>query len=469
MQRITCWLATMLGLATTAFGLNAAADARPNILYILLDDAGYGDLGCYGQARLATPNMDRLARDGMRFTQHYAGSTVCAPSRCTLMAGRHTGHAAVRGNRSGPDPDGEGEFPLPAGTVTVARLLQEAGYVTGCFGKWGLGGPDSTGQATRQGFDTFYGYYDQSYAHDYYPRWLWRNSEKIVLDRTAYAHDLIMTEALGFIRQHATNHFFCYLPVTIPHAALQAPPEDHERFQARYPQFNDVVGRYSGDGRTVLVTNPVAGFAAMMTRMDRDVGRLLELLRELGIETNTLVMLSSDNGPHHEGGHDPEFWDSNGPLRGFKRDLYEGGIRVPLLARWPGAIQPGTVSETISAHWDMLPTFCELAGARVPDQLDGLSLAPTLLGRGRQAEHEYLYWEFYEQGGKRAARFGKWKGVQRDLRDHPDSPIELYDLSTDPGETQDLAERNPDQIERTRQIFTGAHQPDAQWQYRPVR
>lgn len=441
---------------------------QPNVVYILLDDAGWGDLGCYGQKKLKTPNMDRLAKEGMRFTQHYSGSTVCAPTRSCLMTGQHTGHTPIRGNgRAGNEP--EQVFPIGAGVTTVATRLKQAGYRTGAFGKWGLGGPGSTSDALALGFEHFTGFYSQAFAHDFYPRWLWRDGKKLELDRKRYAHTIYMDDALQFIRQHKDEPFFCYLPVTIPHAAMQAPPEYHERFRQQYPQFDQKVGKYGGDARTSEVRNPIAGFAAMMTKMDDDVGALLALLEELGIDDNTVVMLTSDNGPHLEGGHDPKFWDSNGPFQGHKRSLYDGGIRVPLLARWPGTIEAGRTSDLISAHWDLLPTLCELAGAKVPSDIDGISMVPTLTGRGAQRAHDYLYWEFYEAGGKRALRMGKWKAVRNDLRDRPDAPIELYDITTDLAEANDVAKQHPDVVAQARRYFAAAHTPDERWQYRGGR
>lgn len=435
----------------------------PNVIYILLDDAGWGDLGCYGQQKLKTPNMDRLAEEGMRFTQHYAGSTVCAPTRSCLMTGQHTGHTPIRGNGRDKD-EPERVLPLGAGTTTVASLLKQRGYATGAFGKWGIGGPGSESDALALGFDHFTGFYNQALAHDYYPRWLWRDGEKLQLDRTRYAHDVYMDDALQFVRDQRDGPFFCYLPVIIPHAAMQAPEEYHRRFREVYPQFDDKVGKYSGDDRQTRVRNPIAGFAAMMTKLDDDIGRLLALLDELGIAEDTLVMLTSDNGPHHEGGHDPKFWDSNGPFQGTKRSLYDGGIRVPLLARWPGAIEAGAVSDLISAHWDLLPTLCELAGAQVPGDVDGLSMAPTLRGESGQLLHEYLYWEFYEQGGKRALRFGQWKAVRNNLAEDPDAPIELYDITTDLAEQRDVSAGHPDEIARARRYFEAAHTP-SEWSY----
>ncbi|MEM7014616.1 MAG: arylsulfatase, partial [Verrucomicrobiota bacterium] len=362
------------------FALSAAvgaAAAKPNIVYIMVDDAGYGDLSCYGQTKFSTPNIDRLATEGMKFTQHYSGSTVCAPTRCVLMTGLHTGHAYVRGNR---EVQPEGQAPMPADIVTMPRLLKKAGYVTGAFGKWGLGAPGSPSDPTEH-FDRFFGYNCQRQAHTYYPEHLWSDREKIPLKEGVYAHDPIMDESLKFVRKHKDEPFFLFLPIVIPHAAMHVPEEYHAPFRKKFPQFEDKIGKYRGPH----VQNPIAAFAGMMVKLDEGVGQLLDLLAELGIDDNTLVMFTSDNGPHKEGGHDPEFFDSNGPLKGYKRDLYEGGIRVPLLARWPGTIEAGQTSELISAHWDMLPTFCELAGAKSPDNIDGISMVAELTGKGEQA------------------------------------------------------------------------------------
>jgi arylsulfatase A-like enzyme len=443
--------------------VGAAADVparqtKPNIIYILLDDAGYGDLSCYGQKRFRTPNIDRLAAEGMRFTDHYSGSTVCAPTRCSLMTGLHTGHTYVRGNR---EVKPEGQSPMPADIVTIPRLLQKAGYVTGAFGKWGLGAPASESDPAKH-FNQFYGYNCQREAHNYYPDHLWNNFERVELDGKTYSATMIFDHALSFVRENKDKPFFLFLPVTIPHAAMHAPEEYVAPFRKTFPQFEDVIGKYSGPE----VRNPVAAFAGMMTLMDEQVGALTTLLAELELDDNTLVVLSSDNGPHKEGGHRPDFFDSNGPLRGHKRDLYEGGIRAPLIARWPGHIKAGTTSTLVSAHWDMLPTFCQLAGVKIPAGIDGLSIVPELTGQGPQSQHDYLYWEFYERGGKRAVRFGKWKAVQLNLKgvDQTDG-IELYDLSTDSGEDNDMAADHPDAVAMAQQFFTAAHTPSQFWSF----
>lgn len=436
-------------ICVAAFTVPARAE-QPNIIYILLDDAGYGDLSCYGQRKFATPNIDRLAKEGLKFTDHYSGSTVCAPTRCSLMTGLHTGHCFVRGNR---EVKPEGQSPMPADIVTIPRLLKQAGYTTGMYGKWGLGAPGSPSDPVEH-FDAFFGYNCQREAHNYYPDHLWNGDQRVPLDGKTYAHDLIVENALEFVRSNKKGPFFCYMSVTIPHAAMQVPEDSMTEFRKKFPQFEDVIGKYAGPD----VRNPVAGFAGMMTRLDRQVGQLLALLEELNIDDQTLVMLSSDNGPHLEGGHQPDFFDSNGPLRGYKRDLYEGGIRAPLLARWPGRLQAGTTSDLISAHWDMLPTFCELAGATTPEGLDGVSIVPTLLGRaGEQARHDALYWEFAARGHSQAARIGKWKGVRVNLRKNPNAPTELYDLSNDIAEEHNIADRHPEIVGRLNAVMQREH------------
>lgn len=452
---------SVLVIALMLCGLSGSAFSetnRPNIIYILLDDAGYGDLSCYGQTHFETPNIDRLAAEGMKFTQHYSGSTVCAPTRCSLMTGVHTGHTFVRGNR---EVKPEGQAAMPADISTIPRLLKSAGYATGAFGKWGLGAPGSDSDPAKH-FDLFYGYNCQREAHNYYPDHLWKNTERVELDGKTYTATMIMDEALQFVREHRDGPFFVYLPVTIPHAAMHAPEEYMEVWRNKYPQFEDKIGKYSGPE----VRNPIAAFAAMMTLLDNGVGDLLKLLDDLKIDDNTIVMLSSDNGPHKEGGHDPEFFNSNGPLRGHKRDLYEGGIRAPFLARWPGKISPGTTSGLISAHWDILPTVCELAGADVPAGLDGVSLVPTLTGHGEQKQHEYLYWEFYEKGGRRSVRFGQWKAVQQNLKDVGQTDgVEVYDLSTDLGEDHDVAGKHPEIVQKALTYFKAAHTPSEFWAF----
>jgi len=430
---------------------------RPNIIFILADDLGYGDVGCYGQKVIQTPHIDKLAAEGMRFTDHYAGSTVCAPSRCCLMTGLHTGHAIIRGNAN---------VPLRPSDVTVAKLLKGAGYATGIIGKWGLGEAGSTGIPNKQGFDYWFGYLNQRHAHNYYPMFLWRNQEQVPLKnevrdinppggvatkRVEYSHDLFAAEALRFVEQNKDKLFFLYLAFTIPHANNEAGQKGME-----VPSFEPYADKDWPE--------PQKGHAAMITRMDRDIGRLMARLKELGLDNNTLVMFSSDNGPHKEGGGDPEFFKSSGPLRGYKRALYEGGIRVPLIARWPGRIKAGAVNNHVSAFWDFLPTCCDLAGVETPEGIDGVSILPALLGRSaQQKEHEYLYWEFHEQGKRQAVRMGDWKGVRLDVAKDPDGPIELYNLKDDVGETKNVAAQNPGIVEKIEKYMKAAHVPSEHW------
>jgi arylsulfatase A-like enzyme len=440
----------LVALSTSLFAGEAAP--KPNIVFIMADDLGYGDLSCYGQQKFTTPNIDRLAVEGMKFTQHYAGDTVCAPSRCALMTGFHIGHAQVRGNR---EVKPEGQAPMASGTVAIPTLLRQAGYASGMFGKWGLGAPGSDSDPMVF-FDEFYGYNCQREAHTYYPTHLWHNRDKVLLDSKTYAHDLIMKAAMDFIRTHKDTPFFCYMPVTIPHASMHAPKALHDKYRRLFPQFDNVVGKYAGPN----VQNPVAAFPAMVEHLDHGVGEVLDLLKELGIDNNTLVIFTSDNGPHSEGGHRPEFWNSNGPLRGQKRDLYEGGIRVPFLTRWPGRIKPHTTSDHISAFWDMLPTFCDMAGVNAPDSIDGISLLPTLLGKP-QRPHDYLYWEFTERGGKQAIRMGDMKAVRNNVSANRDAEIELYDLAEDLGETTNIAAQHPDIVKQMKRLFTEARTESA--------
>ena len=434
---------------------------KPNFVYIMVDDAGYGDFSSFGQKHFKTPSVDRMVAEGMKLTDFYAASTVCAPSRCSLMTGYHTGHALVRGNR---EVRPEGQAPLAGSALTLPEILSKTGYISGMFGKWGLGAPGSVGDPMNQGFDRFFGYNCQRQAHTFYPTHLWSDREKVALDGKTYSHHLIAEETLKFIRANKDKPFFCYCPFTIPHAAMHAPEKDVAPWRKKFPQFEDVVGRYRGP----LVKNPVAAFAAMMTILDRDVGHILDLLKELGIDENTLVIFTSDNGPHKEGGHKPDFFDSNGPLRGYKRDLYEGGIRVATAAWWPSVIKPGSASSHVGTGWDVLPTFCELAGVPAPEGIDGVSFAPTLRGqKAKQAKRDHVYWEFHEQGGKQAVRKGKWKAVRLNVRKKPNGPIELYDLSKDIGETKNLASKHPDVVKEMDRIMSDSHTPSPTFRFLP--
>ncbi len=438
--------------------LTIHAGAKPNIIYIIADDLGYGDLGCFGQKIIRTPELDRMAAEGMKMTQHYSGSTVCAPSRCSLMTGLHQGHALIRGNR---EIQPEGQAPMAEDAVTIPEVLRKAGYVTGGFGKWGLGYPGSEGDPNAQGFDEFFGYNCQRQAHYYYPLHLWHNQEKVSLDGETYAHDVIMDQAFEFVKKQSRSDapFFLFLPVIIPHAELAAPEDSMAEYRGVLEEsgpYGDPSAPYQRKKYNAQA-HPHAAFAAMVTRMDRDVGRLLNLLRELGIEKDTLVLFTSDNGAHVEGGADPEFFNSSGPLRGVKRDLYEGGIRVPTIAWWPGTIEAGAENDHISAFWDVMPTFCALAEISPPQGIDGMSFLPSLLGK-KQAQHPYLYWEFASKGGKQAVRKGKWKAVRLNLLKNADARLELYDLENDLGETRDVAGQHPELVSEIAQIMAREHE-----------
>ncbi len=348
-------------------------------------------------------------------------------------------------------------MPMPAETVTFAHRLQAAGYATGGFGKWGLGYPGSASTPLAMGFDHFFGYNCQRHAHRYYTDYLWRDGKRIEIDPSEYTHDLIFQRALDFVRDHRDRPFFCFLPVAIPHAAMEAPEAARAPFRQRFSQFEEKVGRYADSE----VINPAASFAAMVTRLDGDVGRMVSLLDELGLTEDTLVVFASDNGPHLEGGHVPRFFDSNGPLRGFKRDLYEGGLRVPTIACWPGTIDSDRVSDLVSAGWDWAPTLCELAGTRMPAGIDGVSLVATLTNRGEQPQHDHLYWGYPEVGGREAIRRGPWKAVRYGAKKAPDSTPELYHLTTDLGETKNVAADHPEIAAELTALMQQARTPPA--------
>jgi arylsulfatase A len=459
------------------------ADEHPNIIYILADDLGYGELGCYGQEWIRTPNIDQLAAEGIRFTQHYAGAPVCAPSRCMLMTGMHPGHAYIRDNGNPPGRRHDnaksvfpGQHPIPDATVTVAESLKQAGYATAAIGKWGLGYEGSTGDPNNQGFDLFFGFLCQIHAHNHYPRFLWRNGEQVALDGNDrvlsgehYSQDLFIDEATEFIREHADEPFFVYLPFAIPHLSIQVPDASVEPYLSVIPEEEHVHRGY------LKHPTPRAGYAAMITHMDEGIGQIVALVEELGLEDDTLIIFASDNGPTYDrlGGSDSDFFESAGPFRGRKGSVYEGGIRVPMVARWTGHIEPGTVTDHISAFWDVMPTMCDLAGVPIPDHVDGISFAPTLLGEEGQAEHDYLYWEFPSYGHQQAVRFGQYKAVRRDCRRNPNAPIELYDLANDIDESEDIAAEHPDLVEKAWQIIDAAHVdselfPFPDWRRAPV-
>ena len=468
--------ATCVSAAARALGSPLVGAARkrrkPNIIYILADDLGYGDLSCYGQRKFKTPNIDRLAEEGMLFTDHYSGSTVCAPSRGSLMTGFHVGNALVRGNyETGPHGFG-GELPLRPEDVTIGEVLKEAGYRTAVIGKWGMGMDGTTGEPNKKGFDHWFGILNQAYAHHYYPEYIWRNRKKSDLPgnknggREQYVQDLFTEEGLSFIEYARDEPFFIFFAYTTPHAELLVPDDSLNEFKGRFPETPFVKGKQGGDGKNPMGVYesqpaPRAAFAAMVTRFDRDVGRIMAKLKELGLDDNTIVMFSSDNGPHLEGGADPDFFDSSGPLRGRKRDLYEGGIRVPMIARWPGRIEAGSTTGHVSAFWDILPTCAEIAGEKADGGIDGISFLPTLLGREeKQKRHKFLYWEFHENKvTEQAVRMRHFKAV----RHGPNKPIELYNLKKDIAEAKDIAGDHPEVVKKIADYLRTARTDSEIW------
>lgn len=478
-------LAALLLAGLAFFSVSAADPPRPNVVFLLCDDLGYGDVGCFGQKKIRTPNIDRLAAEGMRFTVHYSGCAVCAPSRCVLMTGKHPGHGFIRGNRQ-YRPDHEGQWPIPAEEVTLAELLKSLGYTTGAFGKWGLGAPDTTGEPLRQGIDRFFGYNCQAVAHNFYPTYLWDDGHQRPLNNPAfasnqklpadadpespasyarysgneYAPDLINEQARNFVRDNKDRPFFLYYPTTVPHLALQVPEDSLREYLGKFPDEPYVGGRGYLPHRT-----PHAAYAAMVTRLDREIGRLVDLVEELGLAERTLFVFTSDNGPLFEryGGTDTDFFESAGRFRGRKGSLYEGGVRVPCIVRWKGRIAPGGQSDRVTGFEDWLPTLLELVGGkdRIPADIDGISFAPTLLG-DKQEPRPFLYREISESGGQQSVRVGDWKAVRQRLNPGPKAkldpgPVELYNLADDPSETTDVAGAHPEMVARLSPLLTRQH------------
>jgi arylsulfatase A-like enzyme len=473
-------------ICATSCGAASSADARPpNIVFLLGDDLGRGDLGCFGQKKIRTPNIDRLATEGMRLTVHYCGNAVCAPSRCVLMTGKHPGHAFIRANKP-YRPDSEGQWPLPADEITLPKLLKSLDYTTGAFGKWGLGPPQTTGEPLRQGIDRFFGYNCQAVAHNYYPTYLWDDGKKRPLDNppfsayqklpdgadpsspasyaayrgNEYAPDLINEQARKFVRDNKDRPFFLYYPTTVPHVALQVPEDSLEEYLGKLPDEP-----YLGDRGYLPHRAPHAAYAAMVTRLDREIGRLIDLVDELGLTEQTIFVFSSDNGPlwDNYAGTDTPFFESAGSFRGRKGSLYEGGIRAPCIVRWKAHVEPGTESSRITGFEDWLPTLLELVGAKEPPPagIDGISFAPTLFGKD-QPPREFLYREITESQGQQCVRAGDWKAIRRDLNPGPNAKlqptaIELYDLKNDPSETTDVAASHPDIVKKLSQLMAGQH------------
>lgn len=458
MLRLLCALL----VALTVIPLRGA-ERPPNVIYLLADDLGYNELGCYGQKVIKTPNIDQLAKEGIRFTNHYSGNAVCAPSRCCLMTGKHPGHAYIRNNG---DPkhlqhlakkngwEFPGQNPIPDSEVTLAEVLKQKGYATGAAGKWGLGHFGTTGDPNKQGFDLFFGFNCQRHAHNHYPKFLWYNNTKEHYpgnDRTlhgnVFSQDRFTQIGLDFIRENKDRPFFLYMPFAIPHLSIQVPESSPILAEYRRTIKEE---EYTHKGYLKHPT-PRAGYAAMVTHMDRDIGKITDLVKELGLDDNTIVIFSSDNGPTYNrlGGSDSDFFQSAGVFDGLKGSLKEGGIRVPLIARWPGKIKAGSESDHISAFWDILPTIAELTDTKAPKGIDGVSFAPTLLGQiGKQKKPEYLYWEFAAYGGQQAVRKGKWKALRQNMLRKNKNPLRifLYDLEADPSESKDVSADHPDLV-----------------------
>jgi len=418
----------------------------PNIVFIMADDLGYSELGCYGQKKIKTPHIDALAQQGMRFTQYYSGSAVCAPARCNLMTGKHGGHALIRNNREvGTWDSFQGQFPLPTRTMTVAGLLKQQGYTTGAFGKWGLGGVNSPGDPLNQGFDRFYGYNCQRHAHNLYPKYLISDQEETPLPGNTraltgphYGPQSIADQMLAFVRDNRDKPFFLYYPTVLPHLALQAPQTDIQAYLGQWPET-----AYKGKSYLPHPT-PRACYAAMISFVDKQVGRLMALLKELDLDDDTIVFFTSDNGTTHlKNQVDYEFFASVTPLRGLKGSLYEGGIRVPMIVRWPGKIKARAVTDHQAAHYDILATLADLVGAEVSEPTDGISFIPALCAGSKQKAHAYLFWDFHGYGGQVAVRMGKWKGIKQGLQKNPQAPLELYDLENDISETTNVAQQHP--------------------------
>lgn len=464
-----------------------ASPQRPNIIYIYADDLGFGELGVYGQKKIKTPHLDQLASEGIRFTKHYTSTPVCAPARCMLLTGRHGGHSFIRGNYElggFKDEEEGGQMPLPEGTLTIGKVLQQAGYATGAIGKWGLGMTGSTGHPNRQGFDYFYGYLDQKQAHNYYPTHLWENESWDTLRNSYievhrkppvnpsdedfnyykgddYAVDRMTAKAKQFISDHSKKPFFLYLPYTIPHVSLQAHDAEVKKYVGQFEE-----SPYLGEKGYSATKYPLSTYAAMITYLDLQVGSMMAYLKQMGLDENTIVMFSSDNGPTFNGGTDKEFFNSTGGLRGAKAQVYEGGIRVPFLVRWPGKVGKGRVSSYPSAQFDMFATLCEIAGV-TPPQNDGVSLLPELTGAGSMPSREYLYFEFPERGGQLAVRFDQYKAVKMNIKTDKNAKWELYDLKADEKESVDIAARHPEVIKRVEEIVKKEHRPATirEWEF----
>ncbi|WP_158972750.1 arylsulfatase [Paraglaciecola sp. L3A3] len=450
--------------------------SKPNIIYILADDLGYGEIGAYGQTKIHTPNLDKLAKQGLKFTQHYSGSTVCAPTRSTIMEGKHTGYSTVRGNKTLGENRQRGNYPLPTGSRTIAHMFQEQGYKTGIFGKWGLGGINSTGHPAKQGFDAFSGYLDHRHAHNYFPDYIYRFGNEVELNNKVKVHglgknpsldyksylgndyvpDLMLEDAMQFMKQHKNDKFFLYYPLTLPHTALQPIEESLQQYKGLFEEDGNLKGKPTPH------QYPKAAYAAMVTHIDKHVGMILAELERLNLDQNTIVMFSSDNGAEQNKAYN-NFFGSNGGLRGYKRDLYEGAIRAPLLVKWPNKIKANSTTEHISAQWDLMATFGDIIDAKPNADTNGISFLPTLLQQP-QPKHHHLYWEFWKQQGLQAVRMGQWKGIRLNVNTNPNNPIELYNLSNDPFEKHNVAKQYPEIVKKIElAMLDRAISPESSW------
>ncbi len=443
--------------------IEAKENDKPNIIFIMADDLGIGDLGCYGQRQIKTPNIDNLAKTGIKFTQHYSGSTVCAPSRSSLMTGKHTGHTPIRGNKDYRASDNRVyDQGIPHNEITVASILQNNGYNTACIGKWGLGGYKSQSTPNKMGFDYFFGYLGQANAHSYYPDFLFENEKKLELNNEKYSHDLIMEKAKDFLRQDHKEPFFLYLAPTIPHASLDIPEEWMNEYKGKFfetPYINNSERGY------VTQETPRAAFAAMVSRLDYDIQNIIGILDKKGIRDNTIIIFTSDNGTHWEGGHDPNFFDSNGPFRGSKRDLYDGGIKTPFIVNWPNKITQNSTSFHKSAFWDFLPTICNIINVAPPKNSDGISYLPTLTKEGEQKKHDYLYFEFHEQGGKQAVLKDGWKLIRLNINKPEQERYELFNIQNDPSEIANVIDQHPEMKIELKKIMDNAHEKSDIWEF----
>jgi arylsulfatase A len=460
----------LISIIISLISNNKTSAQKPNIIFIFADDLGYADIGCYGQQKIETPNIDKLAANGMKFTQFYSGSTVCGPARCSFMTGLHTGHTVIRGNKPFAP---EGQTPLSDSVITIANVLQQNGYATAAFGKWGLGFNQNSGDPNKKGFDRFYGYNCQSLAHDYYPLYLWDNHRKVDLSinkqyDSIYSASLIHQQAIDYINKADRKPFFMYLPYTLPHGDVVGPHDEFYTYYAKKFNEQPLIGNQLKKREHTVTAEPLphAQYAAMVARLDKYVGDIVKAVSDKGLATNTLIIFTSDNGPHKENGGDPEFFNSNGIFKGIKRDLYEGGIRVPFIAYWPEKIK-ATETTMPAALWDMYPSFLQLAGVKNRSTVDGISLIPTLLKKGKQAKRSYFYWEFHENDGRQAVRWGKWKGIRLGVNKNENAPMELYDIEADPSEKNNVANQYPKIVKKLNSLIQQAHWRNVDWPLLP--